>query len=324
MIQRRSVLAGLSAAALLPSVAHAQAGFPDRPVRYVVPFPPGGLTDIMARLVGQKLAEMWGKPVVIENRAGGNALIGADAVAKAAPDGHTLLAITMTHAVNASLFPNAPYNFRQDLTTVSVLGSLPLVVVVNAEKSPARSLADFLALARTERMNAGSSGNGSPPHLGIELVRIAARAGENIQHVPYRGGAPSVTDLAAGNLDFMVSNLPECIAQIQGGRLRPLAVTSAERHPLIPDVPTVKEAGQPNLEMTNWTAMMAPAGVPAPILARLEADTLSAIRDADVARRAREGGFTVEGWDRTRSNAFVAEETARWARLIQDAGLRAD
>lgn len=325
MIDRRSVLAGIPAAALLPPVAaRAQAAFPDRPVRYIVPFPPGGLTDIMARLVGQKLSENWGKPVVIENRAGGNALIGADVVAKSAPDGHTLLAITMTHAVNASLFPNAPYNFRQDLTTISVLGSLPLVVVVNAERSPVRTLADFLALARTQRMNAGSSGNGSPPHLGLELVRLAAQAGENVQHVPYRGGAPSVTDLAAGNLDFMVSNLPECIAQIQGGRLRPLAVTSAERHPLIPDVPTVKEAGQPGLEMTNWTAMMAPSGVPAPILARLEADTLAAIRDADVSRRAREGGFTVEGWDRTRSNAFVAEETARWARLIQDAGLRAD
>lgn len=324
MIERRSMLRAVPFAALLPAAARAQPAFPDRPVRYIVPFPPGGLTDIMARLVGQKLSDIWGKPVVVENRAGGNALIGADAVAKSAPDGHTLLAITMTHAVNASLFPQAPYNFRTDLTTVSVLGSLPLVVVVNAEKSPARTLADFIRLARSERMNAGSSGNGSPPHLGLELVRVASRAGDNIQHVPYRGGAPSVTDLAAGNLDFMVSNLPECIAQIQGGRLRPLAVTSAERHPLIPDVPTVREAGQPGLEMTNWTAMMIPAGVPAPILARLEADTLAAIRDADVSRRAREGGFTVEAWDRTRSNAFVAEETARWARLIQDAGLRAD
>jgi tripartite-type tricarboxylate transporter receptor subunit TctC len=324
MIERRSMLRAVPAIALLPAVARAQAAFPDRPVRYVVPFPPGGLTDIMARLVGQKLSDIWGKPVVVENRAGGNALIGADAVAKSAPDGHTLLAITMTHAVNASLFPQAPYNFRTDLTTISVLGSLPLVVVVNAEKSPARTLADFIRQAGTERMNAGSSGSGSPPHLGIELVRAAARAGDNIQHVPYRGGAPSVTDLAAGNLDFMVSNLPECIAQIQGGRLRALAVTSAARHPLIPDVPTVKEAGQPGLEMTNWTAMMVPAAVPAPILARIEAATLTAIRDADVSRRAREGGFTVEAWDRTRSNAFVAEETARWARLIHDAGLRAD
>ena len=324
MICRRTILAGVPAAALLPAAARAQGAFPERTVRYIVPFPPGGLTDIMARLVGQKLSEIWGKPVVIENRAGGNALIGADAAAKSAPDGHTLLAITMTHTVNATLFPNAPFNFRQDLTTISVLGSLPLVVVVNAEKSPARTLADLMDLAKTRRLNAGTSGNGSPPHLGLELVRHAARAGENITHVPYRGGAPSVTDLAAGNLDFMVSNLPECIAQIQGGRLRPLAITSAGRHPLLPEVPTVKEAGQPSLEMGNWTAMMAPAAVPAPILARLEADTLAAIRDPEVGRKARDGGFTVEGWDRARSNAVVAEETARWARLIHDAGLRAD
>ena len=324
MICRRTILAGAPAAALLPAVARAQGAFPERTVRYIVPFPPGGLTDIMARLVGQKLSEIWGKPVVVENRAGGNALIGADAAAKSAPDGHTLLAITMTHTVNATLFPNAPFNFRQDLTTISVLGSLPLVVVVNAEKSPARTLADLMDLVKTRRLNAGSSGNGSPPHLGLELVRHAARAGENITHVPYRGGAPSVTDLAAGNLDFMVSNLPECIAQIQGGRLRPLAITSAGRHPLLPDVPTVKEAGQPMLEMGNWTAMMVPAAVPAPILARLEADALAAIRDPEVGRKAREGGFAVEGWDRARSNAYVAEETARWARLIHDAGLRAD
>ena len=324
MICRRTILAGAPAVALLPAVARAQGAFPERTVRYIVPFPPGGLTDIMARLVGQKLSEIWGKPVVVENRAGGNALIGADAAAKSAPDGHTLLAITMTHTVNATLFPNAPFNFRQDLTTISVLGSLPLVVVVNAEKSPARTLADLMDLVKTRRLNAGSSGNGSPPHLGLELVRHAARAGENITHVPYRGGAPSVTDLAAGNLDFMVSNLPECIAQIQGGRLRPLAITSAGRHPLLPDVPTVKEAGQPMLEMGNWTAMMVPAAVPAPILARLEADALAAIRDPEVGRKAREGGFAVEGWDRARSNAYVAEETARWARLIHDAGLRAD
>lgn len=324
MMNRRRLLAAAPAATLLPAVARAQGAFPDRTVRYVVPFPPGGLTDIMARLVGQKLSETWGRPVVVENRAGGNALIGADAVAKSAPDGHTLLAITMTHTVNATLFPNAPFNFRQDLTTVSVLGSLPLVVVVNAEKNPARDLAALVAQAQARRLNAGSSGNGSPPHLGIELFRAAARAGDNITHVPYRGGAPSVTDLAAGNLDFMVSNLPECIAQIQGGRLRALAITSAARHPLLPDVPTVKEAGQPSLEMTNWTAMMVPAGVPGPVLAKIEADTVAAMRDGEVARRARDGGFTVEGWDRARSVAFVAAETARWARLIQEAGLRAD
>lgn len=322
MPTRRDLLA--APALLLPAAAHAQGAYPDRTVRYIVPFPPGGLTDIMARLVGAKLAEIWGKPVIVENRAGGSALIGADAAAKAAPDGYTLLAITLTHAVNATLFPHAPYDFRRDLTTVSVLGSLPLVVVVNAERSQARTLADLLEQARTRNLNAGSSGNGSPPHLGVELVRAAAHAGDKITHVPYRGGAPSVTDLAAGNLDFMVSNLPECIAQIQAGRLRPLAVTSTAQHPLLPGVPTVREAGQPTLEMTNWTAMMAPAAVPAPVLAKIERDTVAAVHDPEIVRKARDGGFTVEGWDRQRSLAFVTAETDRWARLIQDAGLRAD
>jgi tripartite-type tricarboxylate transporter receptor subunit TctC len=323
MIRRRT-LAGLAATLALPGAARAQAAFPDRNPRYIVPFPPGGLTDIMARFVAQKLGENWNRAVVIDNRAGGNALIGADAAAKAPPDGHTLLAITLTHAVNATLFPNAPYDFRRDFAPLSLLGSLPLVVVVNAERSPARSLADLLALARARSLNGGSSGNGSPPHLGLELLRREARAGDNIVHVPYRGGAPSVTDLAAGNLDVMVSNLPECLAQIRGGRLRPLAITSAERHPLVPDVATVRELGVPGLEITNWTAVMTQSAVPPALLQRLERDVQAAIHDADTTRRAAEAGFQVLGWDAARSGAFIREETDRWAVLVREAGIRAD
>ena len=311
MIRRRSAL--LLPGLALPGLARAQGAFPDRNPRYIVPFPPGGLTDIMARLVAQKLGEIWGRAVVIDNRAGGNALIGADLAAKAAPDGHTLLAITLTHAVNATMFPNAPYDFRRDLVTVSLLGSLPLVVVVNAERSPARDLGALVALSRTRTLNGGSSGNGSPPHLGLELFRRAASAGDNVVHVPYRGGAPSVTDLAAGNLDIMVSNLPECLAQIRGGRLRPLAITSAERHPLVPDVPTVREAGLPQLEISNWTAVQVPAGTPPALMARLERDVMAAIGDADTKRRAQEAGFQVLGWDAARSTEFVRAETDRWA-----------
>lgn len=327
MIRRRTAIgfATLALPALLraPS-AGAQPAFPDRNPRYIVPFPPGGLTDIMARLVAQKLGEIWGRPVVIDNRAGGNALIGADMAAKAPPDGHTLLAITLTHAVNATLFPNAPYDFRRDFAVISLLGSLPLVVVVNAERSPARSLADLVQLARTRSLSGGSSGNGSPPHLGLELLRRVARAGDNIVHVPYRGGAPSVTDLAAGNLDVMVSNLPECLAQIRGGRLRPLGITSAERHPLVPDVPTVRELGLPELEITNWTAVLTQSAVPAPILARLERDVLAAIRDPETTRRGQEAGFQVLGWDAARSTQFVRAETDRWATLVTEAGIRGD
>jgi tripartite-type tricarboxylate transporter receptor subunit TctC len=310
--------------ASLPLAAQAQgSAFPDRVVRYIVPFTPAGLTDIMARLVAQRLSEIWGKAVVVENRAGGNAMIGADAAAKSPPDGHTLLAITLTHAVNVGLFPNAPYDLMRDFVPVSVLGSLPLVIVVNAN-NPARSLADLIAQARSRVLNAGSSGNGSPPHLGLELFRRVSGAGGNITHVPYRGGAPGVTDLVAGNLDFMVSNLPECLAQIQGGRLRGLAVTGAARHRLVPDIPTVAEVGAADLQMTNWTAMLTNTAVPRPVLAELSRATQLAVRDPDMRRRAEEGGFDVLGWEPDRSRSFMAEEVTRWGRLVREAGIRAD
>ncbi|MFN3448007.1 MAG: tripartite tricarboxylate transporter substrate binding protein [Roseococcus sp.] len=324
-IRRRAALAAPLLALpplAAPHAARAQS-FPERPVRYIVPFAPAGLTDIMARLVAQRLGETWNRPVVVENRAGGNAMIGADAAAKSPPDGHTLLAITLTHAVNVSLFPNAPYDLMRDFVPVSVLGSLPLVVAVPAA-APYRTLAEFLAAARTRNMNAGSSGNGSPPHLGLELVRRAAGAGANITHVSYRGGAPAVTDLVAGNLDFIVSNLPECLSQLQAGRLRGLAITGAQRHRLVPDIPTVAEARQPGLAMTNWTAMLTNSAVPRPVLAEISRATQAALRDPETRRRAEEGGFDVLAWDMDRSLAFITDEVARWGRLVREAQIRPD
>ena len=323
LIHRRQALALPLAA--LPGIAGAQnaPAFPERTVRYIVPFTPAGLTDIMARLVAQRLGEIWNKPVVVENRAGGNAMIGADAAAKSPPDGHTLLAITLTHAVNVSLFPNSPYDLMRDFAPVSLLGSLPLVVCVNPS-NPARTLADLMAQARTRVLNGGSSGNGSPPHLGLELFRRVSGGGSNITHVPYRGGAPGVTDLVAGNLDLLVSNLPECLAQIQGGRLRGLAVTGAARHRLVPDIPTVAEAGAPELEMTSWTAMLTNTAVPPAVFAEIVRATQLALRDGEMRRRAEEGGFDVLGWEPDRSRGFMVEEVARWGRLVREAGIRAD
>lgn len=322
-IRRRHAFALPLAALPLTAGAQTAAPFPERNIRYIVPFPPAGLTDIMARLVAQRLGETWNKPVVIENRAGGNALIGADAAAKSPPDGHTLLAITLTHAVNVSLFPNAPYDLMRDFVPVSVLGSLPLVICVNPA-NPARTLADLMAQARTRVLNGGSSGNGSPPHLGLELFRRVSGGGSNVTHVPYRGGAPSVTDLVAGNLDLLVSNLPECLAQLQSGRLRGLAVTGTARHRLAPDIPTVAEAGAPELQMTNWTAMLTNTAVPRPVFTEIARATQLALRDGEARRRAEEGGFDVLAWDPDRSKAFMIEEVARWGRLVREAGIRAD
>ncbi len=198
-------------------------------------------------------------------------------------------------------------------------------MVVVHPANPARTLAELAEAARGGRVrNGGSSGNGTPPHLGLELFRRASGAGDRIQHVPYRGGAPSVTDLVAGNLDLLVSNLPECIGQVRAGRLRALAVTTESRHPQLPDVPTTREAGMPGLVIGNWTAMLTNAGVPAPVRGRIERDALAAIRDPEVTRRATEAGFEVLGLDAARSARFIADETERWGRLVAEAGIRAE
>jgi tripartite-type tricarboxylate transporter receptor subunit TctC len=320
MITRRALPAILSLAT--PMAAHAQV-FPDRQVRMIVPFPPGGLTDIMARLLAERLGIVWQKPVIVENRAGGNALIGADAVAKAAPDGLTLLAMTMAHTVNVALFPNAPYDFQRDLAAISVLGSLPLVVTV-AEGHPARDLAALAALTRQRSVSCASSGAGSPPNLGLELFRREARSGANLLHVPYRGGAPAVTDLVAGHVEMIVANLPEVIAQLRGGRLRALAVTATARHALLPDVPTTAEAGLPGLLIGNWTGVMVPTSTPEPIQATIERAILTALADPGLRARAEEGGFDMLGWDRARSARFMREEVARWSSVVAEAGMRPD
>ena len=321
-ITRRAAFAAMPALGLPLAAASAQS-FPERNLRYIVPFPPAGLTDIMARLVAERLSETLGQPVVVENRAGGNAMIGADAAARAAPDGHTLLAITMTHTVNATLFPNATYTLMRDFRPISVLGSLPLVVCVNVN-NPARTLQDLIGQARAGVLNGGSSGNGSPPHLGLELFRRVSGAAQNVNHIPYRGGAPSVTDLAGGTLDLLVSNLPECLPQVRGGRLRALAITSEARHRLLPDVPTVAEAGAPDMTMTNWTAVLTNSAVPEAAFVEISRAVQSAMRHADTRRRAEDGGFDVLGWEPDRSRVFMASEVARWADLIRAADIRVE
>lgn len=317
---RRQLLALPLALATLPARAQ---GFPDRPVRYIVPFAPGGLTDIFARLLGQRLADIWGRPVVVENRAGGSAMIGADMVAKSPPDGYTMLAITSTHTVNVSLFPNAPYDFARDLRVVSILGALPLVVVVRAD-APWKTLAELVAAARTRELSGGSSGNGSPPHLGLELFRRAAGAGTNLVHVPYRGGAPSLTDLIGGTLDLIVSNLPECLEHIRGGRLRGLAVTSESRHPLIPAIPTVAEAGFPAMLISNWTGLAVPRATPAAVVDVISDSVQRAMADPELRAKAEAGGFAIVASRPDVAEAFALSEIRRWGQLVAEAGIRAD
>jgi tripartite-type tricarboxylate transporter receptor subunit TctC len=304
----------------LPSLAAAQE-FPTKAVRYVVPFPPGGLTDVMARNIAQKLNEKWKQPVVVDNRAGGNAQIGAELVAKSPGDGYSLLAVTLTHAVNVTLFPNAPYSLQKDLVPVAVVGSLPLMVVVNAN-SPYKTLADLIAAGKAKSLNGGSSGNGTPPHLGLELFEQEAKI--NVEHIPYKGGTPSLTDLMGGQIDLIVSNFPESLPHVKSGKLRALAVTSKERHPLLPDVPTTAEVGLPQLTITNWTGIMVPASTPAAIVAKVNADANAALAEPEMKKRIIEQGFQPVVTTPAEAKAFFDAEIARWGKLVRDRNIKPD
>ncbi len=308
------------ALAWLPSLAAAQE-FPTKSVRYVVPFPPGGLTDVMARNIAQKLNEKWKQPVVVDNRAGGNAQIGAELIAKSPGDGYSLLAVTLTHAVNVTLFPNAPYSLQKDLTPVAVVGSLPLMVVVNAN-SPYKTLADLIAAGKAKSLNGGSSGNGTPPHLGLEL--FAQEAKINVVHVPYKGGTPSLTDLMGGQIDLIVSNFPESLPHVKGGKLRALAVTSKERHPLLPDVPTTAEVGLPQLTITNWTGIMVPSSTPAALVAKVNADANAVLAEPEMKKRIIEQGFQPVVTTPAEAKAFFDAEIARWGKLVRERNIKPD
>jgi len=319
----KNVLALLPAA--LPGALWAQGGG-DYPkagatLRYVVPFPPGGLTDVMARLVGQQLGERWKVNVVIDNKPGSGGQIGADAVAKSPPDGLTLLAITLTHAANVTLFPKAPYSFTKDLKPVALMAGSPMLVVVPAA-SRIQNFKDLIAAAKAGKLNAGSSGNGTPPHLTLALFNDIAKT--EIQHVPYKGGAPSMTDLIGGQLDVVFSNFPESMAHVKSGKLRALAIASTARHPAVPDVPTTAEAGMPALQVENWTAMMVPAGTPDAAVAKLGAEVIKILAAPEIEERARTQGFRIDARGPDQFAPFLKSEIERWGHIIAAAKISAE
>jgi tripartite-type tricarboxylate transporter receptor subunit TctC len=322
-MQRRQSLFTLSSLAWWPTLAWSQDyPKPGASLRYVVPFPPAGLTDVMARAVGQQLGERWKTTVVIDNKPGSGGQIGAAEVAKAAGDGQTLLAITMTHAANVTLFKNrAGFDFQKDLRPVALLASSPMLVVVPA----ASNIKDFKGLveeAKRGKLNAGSSGNGSVPHLTLALFNDLYKT--DIQHVPYKGGAPSITDLIGGQLDVIFSNFPESIAHVKSGKLRALAIASNARHPQLPEVPTTAEAGAPQLLVENWTAVMLPASTPDMVVNKLAAELLKIMASPDIEERARSQGFRIDARGPAAFARFLSDDIERWARVIAAAKITAE
>ncbi|MGE5094252.1 MAG: Bug family tripartite tricarboxylate transporter substrate binding protein [Betaproteobacteria bacterium] len=303
--------------------AHAQgpADYPGKPIRIVVPFPPGGATDLITRNVAQKLSEGWRQPVIVENRAGANGTIGADVVAKAPPDGYTYLAATIAHAANVSLIPNAPYQLLRDLRPVAIMGLIPLVPVVRAD-SPVRSLQDLVAQSKQKALNAGSSGNGTAAHLTLELFKGAT--GARIQHVAYKGGAPAMTDLLGGQIDVIFALLPECLPHVKAGKLRALAIMSDQRYPLLPDVPTSAEAGIPGIEVTSWNGIMLPAGTPSAIVARVNAEISQITAAPDMKAKIVEAGYQPVAMGVPETEHFVRGDVERWAKVVREANIKVD
>ena len=324
-MQRRHWMAWAGGSALMGAApVWSQSDYPKvgAALRYIVPFPPGGLTDVMARLVGQQLGARWGLNVVIDNKPGNGGQIGADVAAKAPGDGYNMLAITLTHAANVTLFKGkAPFDFQKDLKPVALLAGSPMLVVVPAA-SPIKDFKDLMVQAKARKLNAGSSGNGTPPHLTLALFADTLKA--DLQHVPYKGGSPSMIDLIGGQLDVIFSNFPESIAHVKSGKLRALAIASSARHPLVPDVPTTAEAGMPQLAVENWTAIMAPAATPDAAVAKLGAEVVAIMAGADINERARTQGFRVDARGPAEFAPFLKDEIERWGRIIAAAKIQVD
>jgi tripartite-type tricarboxylate transporter receptor subunit TctC len=303
------------------ALAQGAASYPSKLVKIIVPFPPGGATDIMTRNIAQKLNEAWKQPFVVENRPGANGMVGADAVAKSQGDGYIYLAATIAHSANVSLFPKAPYQLQRDLQPVAVLGLIPLVPVVNANSS-FRSLQDLVAISKRQSLNAGSGGNGTAAHLTLELFKGVT--GAKIQHVPYKGGAPAMTDLLGGQIDVIFALLPECLPYVRSGKLRALAVTTETRYPLLPEVPTTSEAGISGIEVTSWNGLMVPSGTPSDIVSKINAAATQVLGMPDVKARIIEQGFQPAPMSVADAEKFLRTDVERWARVIREANIKAD
>ncbi|TCH95975.1 tripartite tricarboxylate transporter substrate binding protein [Roseococcus sp. SYP-B2431] len=317
---RRALLASLA----LPSLAQAQPAWPARPLRIVVPFPPGGLADLLARPLAARLQAALGQPVVVENRPGAGGNIGADAVAKAAPDGATWLLGSMGPlAANQFLFAAMPYETRTAFAPTSLLVNTPKAIVVNRDR-PWRSLAELIAAAKAapDSLRAGSAGNGSSLHIALELLK--RESGTAILHVPYRGATPAVTDLVGGRLDLIVDNLPNILPQIREGTVRALAVATPERLPQLPEVPTTAEAGLPGFVFGTWFGLAAPARTPPEIVARMAAAVDAALREPEIGGRLAEQGAVVGGGTPEAFASFIASQTTALEAVIRDARIRAE
>lgn len=321
-LKRRIFAAAFAAAFCTMSLA--QTTYPSQPIRLVVPFAPGGATDIVARLIGQSIAEQLGQPVLVDNRPGAGGNIGASAVAKANPDGYTLLMGTLgTQVTNQFLFKSMPYAPQRDFAPISLAANSPNVLLVNPSLE-IKTVHDLVEAARREpgKLQYASTSIGSSPHLSGELFGLLTRT--QMMHIPYKGGAPALNDLLGGQVQIMYDNLPSAAAHIQAGKVRALAVTSTTRAPLFPDVPTMAEAGVPGYEVNAWFGLLAPAKTPRSVIDTLQKAVVQALRKPDVQSQITRLGAIPMGTTPAEFAKIIDTDTAKWKRVIKEADVRMD
>lgn len=315
---------GLAAAAVPAGTVFAQAAYPSKPIRLIVPFPPGGGTDMIARTVAQKLTDQNKWNVIVDNRPGAGGNLGVDATAKSAPDGYTLvMGQTSNLAINPSLYAKLPYDPLKDLVPVALVSSSPIVIAAPAN-SPYKTFADVVAAAKgkPDAITLGYSGNGTVAHLSGELAENAA--GIKLRHIPYKGAAQAMTDLVGGQIDLYMSSVPTLLGQVRNGKLKVIAITSAKRASQLPDVPTLAESGYKGFDAVTWFGILAPAGTPAPIVAQLNRAINQALQQPDVADKLRSEGGDVMGGTPEQFGQLLRTEVPRWGKIVKDSGASLD
>ena len=325
MNTRRRFVTTIGAGALaaqLPTGAFAQA-YPAKPIRFIMPYPPGGSSEILARPIANELSKSIGQSVFIDYKPGAGSTIGADIVAKSPPDGYNMVMLLTAHAVNASLMPKLPYDTVKDFASITLAATLPLVVVVNAQ-SPIKTLQDLIAAARANpgKLNYASAGPGNTSHLAVEYFKSVV--GVNLTHVPYKGSGPAITALLGREVDCIFDSLSSSLPQIQGGKFRAIAVSTAKRSKVLPDVPTIQEAGIAGFDVSVWYGVFAAAGTPAPIVQKLNAEIIKAMRAPEAKEKIEAAGYDIVGSTPAELDAHVKMEIARWAKVVKDSGATAN
>ncbi|HXF66085.1 MAG TPA: tripartite tricarboxylate transporter substrate binding protein [Burkholderiales bacterium] len=321
---RLAVASGiLTAGSVVSALAAGAQVYPAKPIRIVVPFPPGGTSDILSRAIGQKLAEEWKQQVIVDNRPGASANIGAEIVVKSPPDGYTLLLASTIHTINPSLYSKLSYDPARDFTPITLIAATSQVLVVHPSV-PVRSVKEFIAYARKRpgELHYSSAGNGSQPHLTAEMFK--ARTGIDIVHVPYKGAPPAMTDLLAGHVALTFATSPSAVPHVKAGKLRALGVSTLKRISALPEVPTIDESGVPGFEASGANGLVGPAGMPAAIVEKLNAAVVRIVNEPAMSRYLRDQG--AEPWTTTPAEyaAYIRSEVAKWAKAVKDSGARID